>query len=477
MINLSNKDIYWSYFARFLDITSGIIILPLILMVLTPEEIGMNYLMLTIGSLVSLFDFGFAPQFARNITYVFSGVKELKKEGLEFAREKSDIDYRLLATMIQTAKFVYRRLSIVVIILMLTFGSIYVYYVTDGFINVRNALIIWLIFSISVFFNIYYTYYSSLLTGRGLIKESSIAKVYTRILYIIFTLILLYFGVGLLSIVIAGLITPFVKRHISHKYFYTKELKDLLVRFKITDNEKVALFELIWHNSKKLGIVFICTFITTKFGLFIAGLFLPLNDIASFGLMLQLIGFISSLSITLFEIYQPRFSFLRTKGDNELLIKEFAFSMIVFYIIYFVGVFSVLLFGQQILNIIGSNTALPSFEILLIYSVVILFELNHSNYATLITTRNEIPFVKPAIIGSVVMIAGSFLILKYSNFGILGLILVQGLTESAYDNWKWPMVVHKELNLGLKSFLNIGFNELLKRIKIYVNDKYRFLYL
>lgn len=39
----------------------------------------MNYLMLTVGSLVSLFDFGFAPQFGRNITYVFAGAQAHKE--------------------------------------------------------------------------------------------------------------------------------------------------------------------------------------------------------------------------------------------------------------------------------------------------------------------------------------------------------------------------------------------------------------
>jgi len=70
-IELSRKDIVWGYIAQFFSIAAGVIMLPLVLRMLKPNEIGMNYLMLTIGSMVSLFDFGFAPQFGRNITYVF----------------------------------------------------------------------------------------------------------------------------------------------------------------------------------------------------------------------------------------------------------------------------------------------------------------------------------------------------------------------------------------------------------------------
>src|ERR1035437_2483050 len=145
-INISKKDIIWGYFAQFFSMASGIIVLPLILRLLTPEEIGMNYLMLTVGSMVSLFDFGFAPQFGRNISYVFSGVQELKKEGIEI--NESDIkqvNYRLLATMIHTARYIYRILAFFVLFVMLTFGTLYIYKVTNGFTNVQNSFIVWII--------------------------------------------------------------------------------------------------------------------------------------------------------------------------------------------------------------------------------------------------------------------------------------------------------------------------------------------
>ena len=105
LVNVSRKDVFWGYFAQFFSIGSGIITLPLVLHMLSEEEIGMNYLMLTLGSLVALFDFGFSPQFGRNVTYIFSGAQELKEEGISVS--SSEINYRLLATMIHTAKYVY----------------------------------------------------------------------------------------------------------------------------------------------------------------------------------------------------------------------------------------------------------------------------------------------------------------------------------------------------------------------------------
>ena len=115
-MNLSKKEVVWGYFAQFFTIASGILILPLVLRLLTPEEIGMNFLMLTIGTMVSLLDFGFAPQIGRNFSYVFAGAQILQKEGLGISNEvNATVNYRLLATLIHTAKFIYRIISFVVL--------------------------------------------------------------------------------------------------------------------------------------------------------------------------------------------------------------------------------------------------------------------------------------------------------------------------------------------------------------------------
>lgn len=174
---------------------------------------------------MSLLDFGFSPQFGRNITYVFSGAKELAKEGFSKKEVDSKPSYRLVATVIITAKMVYKRLSLLVLLIMLTAGTWYIHYVTDGFSQVPNTLLIWIIYSLSVYFNIYFNYYSSLLTGRGLIKENSISIILSKLSYIMITLGMIFMNCGLLSIVVANFISPFIQRFYAYKMFYGRGLK------------------------------------------------------------------------------------------------------------------------------------------------------------------------------------------------------------------------------------------------------------
>ena len=154
-IIISKSDVVWSYIAHFFRIGTGVLTLPLILHMLSTEEIAMNYLMMTIGTMVAIIDFGFAPQFGRNITYVFSGAQQLEKEGLNTDVGNS-INYHLLQCLIDVAKKVYGYMSIIVLILLLTGGTFYMYKVTEGFTSVKNSCLIWIIYSISTCFNVYF---------------------------------------------------------------------------------------------------------------------------------------------------------------------------------------------------------------------------------------------------------------------------------------------------------------------------------
>jgi O-antigen/teichoic acid export membrane protein len=72
---INKTDVFWNYFATFLKISSSALLLPLILRMMPTEMIGIWTIFMTITALSSLLDFGFNPSFARNVTYVFSGVK------------------------------------------------------------------------------------------------------------------------------------------------------------------------------------------------------------------------------------------------------------------------------------------------------------------------------------------------------------------------------------------------------------------
>lgn len=466
-INITKKDVAWSYISKFFQIATGFITLPLVLHFLTAEEIGMNYLMLTISSIVALLDFGFGPQFGRNFTYVNSGAQSILREGV-CKDVNGTINYHLLSVLLKTAKFVYARLSLIALFVMFSFGSIYIYSVTKGFSNVNGALPIWLLFSVSTFFNIYYSYYNSLLIGSGMIRQSAIATILSKSSYIIICIILLLLHFGLISVVVSNLISPFVQRYYSYKVYYTPELKSKLDD-KIEKSELKDTFNTIWYNAKKLGVNFIGGYAINKSGMFLIGLFLPLKTVASYGLLVQLVTILFGVSQTMFTAYEPKFAYYRVKGKRIELIKLMSFSISVYWLFMLSGFIIIIFIVPYLLEFINAKTYLPSFSVVILYMIAMLLEGNHSDFATLIVTDNKIPFVKAGIISGMGIVFLSLISLSFTSLGLLGIVLSQFFVQLAYNNWKWPIWVFEDLNISFKDFCKYGIETFNEKIMSLIN--------
>jgi O-antigen/teichoic acid export membrane protein len=262
------------------------------------------------------------------------------------------------------------------------------------------------------------------------------------------------------------MIAPFVFRYYSHKKFFTRDLKAKLAEHHITRNEIKETFDVLWYNSKKLGINFIGAYGINKSSMFIAGLYLSLTDIGTYGIMTQLVTIVSTISCSMFATYLPMFNKLRAQGDNANIVRLFSFNMVVFYVIYIAGILAIILFGPWVLRLIGSSIVLPCTGILVVYSVIILLENNHSNFASLITTNNEVPFVKAGLLSGVVIVALTLFVLNVTSWGLWGIVIVQGVVQLAYNNWYWPRWIFNELHFDVCSMLKCGITESLKKVKL-----------
>ena len=463
-ISVTKKDVIWGYIAIGFSLATGLVTLPIILNMLSSEEIGMNYLMLSVSSIVALLDFGFAPQFGRNFTYVHSGAQKLLKEGVDVVMKTEDVNFHLLAVLLKTAKTVYFRISIVALLLMLSFGTWYIYEVTDAFTNVRNSFYIWITFSISTFFNIYYNYYISLLKGSGKMAESSLATILNKGSNILISIVLLFCHCGLFAIVIANIIAPFVQRFYTYKVYFTKDLRNK-IDTRIEKKEVSKTFNIIWYNAKKIGIGYLGSYAITSFGTFFIGLFLSLSEVASYGLIIQLCGIVDTISKSMFNIYLPKFNNLRVTGQIQELKKLLSFNYVIFLLILIIGDFLVLFCGTPVLEMLHSNTYLPAFNLCLIVVVMTNLESNHTIFSAIITTNNEVPFVKAALIAGVVISFLTFLLLKYTSLGLWAVVLPQFFVQLSYNNWRWPYYVMKNLKISYFELLYEGNIELANKLR------------
>ena len=458
-MEISRKDLLWNYGATFLKIASSVILLPLILRKMTPEMVGIWTVFITITAFSTLLDFGFNSSFARNITYVFSGVKKLSKNGHESLENKKNqkVDYGLLAGTIDAMRWFYLRIAIILFLLLSTVGTYYVYFILKKYKgDVVEIYIAWVILCLINTYNIFTLYYDSLLQGKGLVKQSKQILVIGNIVYLITASLLILMNYGLIAVICAQVTSVVIIRWLSYKLFFTRDMTE-----KITESiprPKDEVFRAIYPNAMKMGLTSLGGFLVQKAALIIGSLYLTLNEIAAYGISMQFIGVIFSLASIYTATFIPKIVKLRIENNLPEIKKLYLNGQLLLLLTFTLGGLVLVFFGGWGIKLIGSQTVLMNKTLLGLAILVSFFECNHSVAGSIILTKNLVPFFKVAILSGGLTLLLLLLFFNFTTIRLLAMILSPGIAQALYQNWKWPIVVFKELNVEkidiVKTILN-----------------------
>ena len=442
--NISRKDVIWNYIATFFKIGAGLILLPFILKMMPTETVGIWTIFTTITTLIALLDLGFNPSFTRNVTYVFSGVKELKKKGIAELNKNNAIDYGLLKGTISAMRWFYSRMTIVVLLLLLVVGNIYMYFLMQSYTGDRTDLCIaWIILIILNAYDIYTLYYDSLLQGKGLIKLSKQISVIGQLIYLIVAIVLIVLGQGLIAIVSAQALSIIIRRFLSYRAFFTKEIKASLQSSK--SQNKKEIISAIYPNAIKLGLTSIGSFLINKSAIFMGSIFLSLSEVAMYGITMQVVGILSSLAGVYYNSYIPKITQLRTTNNNKELKAIFYRGSIIQLSVFVLGGLVFVLFGNYVLDLINSQTKFLGAGMLTVVLIISFLERNHILATGFLLAKNEVPFFAASLWSGAATILLLWVFLDVVHWGVWGLILAKGIVQLAYQNWKWPLVLLKEI--------------------------------
>ncbi|MDO4725674.1 MAG: O-unit flippase-like protein [Porphyromonadaceae bacterium] len=461
-MEIGKKDFSWNIAATLLKLASGILILPVILKYFTADEVGIWMVFLSFSTIVLLFDFGFSNTFTRNITYIFSGANRLHCEGFEYIESGTGVNFELLKSTIRAMKWFYTRISLVILVFLLTGGSIYIYHlISKSFVGNSNTVYVsWLLYSCILCYQTYTLYLDSLMLGRGLVKRNKQIIIIAQLLFLLVSsLLIIFFKTGLLGIVVGQLLSIITNRVLSYLAFYDQSIKSGLSVASSTDYKKTL--HLISPNAIRIGITSLGSFLVNRSSIFVGSLYLPLASIASYGVSKQVADIIVNIASVYFYTFYPKMIKSRVNGDNGLLKSLYLRSDIIYISLFvFMGGITVL-FGNVILIQINSNTLLLQTLLLILLLFVSFLETNHSLAGSVLLTKNEVPFFRASIVSGLLTILLLFMFI-HSNFGIISLILAPGVAQLIYQNWKWPLEVKRDLKITIKDF-TIELKNILKK--------------
>ena len=437
---VGKRALAWSYISQLFQYGSSVLVLPVILNRLPSEDMAIWYIFLSINSIVSLVDFGFSPSLTKQVSFVFSGVNSLQKDGVVTANANNYINYSLLNDLFHTCRTLYKKISIVIGALLVSLGSCYLYYALK--VGDNNIWFAWLLYIVSLVVNFYFSYILIFIRGRGLIEENNKLIIISKALYIVLLFFLIIVGCGVFSLVVANLLSTVLMFVLGQKYVLTESESAEIKKYSSYND----ITSTIWYNAKRYGVTNLGVVLLAQSNIFLGGMFLDITSVGQLGLTIQVFTILTVVSKVALTSYMPKFSSLFVANDVYEIKRYFFRAQFLNYIIYIPSSIILIIWGNQILvDFIHSNTLLPEQTVLVLYFFFYLMELTHGNCVSVISAENKVPFYKASIISGITSITVTF-ICVWCGLGIYSFPI--GLISGSlpYNSWKWPLELYKRLN-------------------------------
>lgn len=435
-----NPGLLAGFFAQALQYGAGLILMPFVVGRLSVVEVGIWYVFLAVQSLATVADFGFQPTFARFFSLAHSGVSALTREGMTPAGNGQP-NKALTQSLLSVAKRLYLILSLTTFGLLCIFGTPYVLHLAEaGRIDLAYIRISWFLFVCAVAASLYFMWIPAFLLGSGKVASNYFYLIFSRGGFALFGVIVLLAGGGLLALAAGFIVSQLVAR--LSAIVMLRGTAASGPRRQVDGNIRIVL-SAVWPNASRLGLVAVGAFFITRYNVFLLSSTLGLQVSASYGICFQLFSGISSVGQLPIQANLAKVVSARVTGDITSFRRLIAGSAVFYALIYALGALVVIFGGNMLLSLIGSHVQLLQHDVLALFALVIALEGFHSMAAFVITTRNEVPFVCPALLSGVAVAVSTTAAVKL-GYGVEGVVICQGLVQLAYNNWKWPLLVYRE---------------------------------
>lgn len=462
-IQIGKSDVLWSYIGNFFKVAANIILLPVVLKMLTDDELGIWYVFGSVSQIVILLDFGFAATIARNIAYAWCGVDSLQKESIMAPPKGVETNFAYFKTILDTCRIIYIIIASVALLILLTVGLLYIRSLDE------SSMFAWVIYSIGIAINLLYCYYTSFMRGVGAIAQNNKSAVFSKISQIIVTVILLSVGMGILGVSIAYLVSGIVLR-ICSKYYFDKyeNIKDSLmnVQSHASISEIKKMFGIIWYNASKDGLVTIARYLNTQANTLICSSVLGLATTGAYGLSVQIATICTSIAGIPFSSALPKLQEKAVQRDNVGGIRLFSGTIVLFTLSYILLAIMALLL-LPVIKWLKPTITIDILMMIIVFVFLFIDKIYHL-CASLISTFNILPYTKPFFYSSFISVIVSYFFAKFTILGLWGILLSPILVSAAYNMWKWPLYVLNKYDVTIGEFLNCGIaytKELIKNKK------------
>lgn len=443
------QDLVFGIVSVALQVVAGVVMLPLTAVMLSSAELTFWYVFLTIQALAVLIEFGFAPTFARNITYALAGARSIEAKGVP-TQSSGGPNMDLFAQLVSVSRRLSHVLAFVVLVIVGIGGTVYSGALLESAQDAPRFWLAWGIFLGSIYLQIAMNWQTSLVLGADRMADHYKIYISSRLTQVVLSVIGLLILPDLLSLAIAHAASIVVSR--VHSHLVIRDLLSAARARPVRRGDAGAVLAKLWPTALCLGGVTIGEFLSSRVILLIVSLAVGAIAAAEFAVSLQAMLVLLSVAQVGASISLPRIAAARVRGDRVELRELYAFAIAAAFIILGFGLVALVTVGELLLALVGSNTFLPDPAILLVLSLTFLMTANMQIAASVIMSANRVPHTRAVLVtGAATAIAVS--LAAWAGADLLSLVLVQALAIGAYNAWKWPKVAFEEAGLNGGNFL------------------------
>ena len=430
---LRGSTVAWSWVFNIFRLATGLLLLPLVLKKLSPEELGIYYIFLSQVALAPVIDFGFSPTILRFVSYAMGGAETIQAHGVSKGAGAGP-NFGLLWQLFFTTRALYRVMSLIVLVILGILGTYIVELRIHETPSPSTARVAWLITIVATVLNVYSSWAPVFLRGMDEVLISVRVTVLVSVVRFTLAVVLLLAGAGLMSLPLGDLVGSLIQQIIARRTCLRRLGRQLIpAKVDVLQNLRI-----LWPNSWRLGLLSLGGYLTVNANTTICLKVFGLAANARYGLSNQLLGVIVGMASVWTQVKWPLIGQQRARHDYTAIQQTLWPRMWLQYITLLIMSLVLVFFGQLLLEWIGSDKKLLPVTWLALLALNAFLETQVSIWGMLISTENRIPFLWPSVLGSFLSLALSLMLVHTTSFGLGAFVLAPLLAHSLFNYWYWP---------------------------------------
>ena len=432
----------WSFAVTALRAGGFLLVLPLALRRLSPNELGLWYLFTSIAELCAFAELGLGLMLGRSASYFMAGVERLPARGLLLGQPSAEFrapNLAGLAGLLRLGRQLYIRMVAPILVVMLTGGLAIVLYKMRSLSGTQTTnLLTYGVFAIATVLSISGSLWPQFLVGIGQVRLGQRALLLGLVLNYTVAAAGLLFGLGILALALGQLVLA-----LANFTFARQQVLATLPGILSVTSEEVR-FDELWPGAWRSLLTSLGANMSCQGTLFVCGILSDLATTASYGLSMRLALVTHGFASVWLNVRLPHIARARAAGDTPRAIALVKGSVPRCVATYAVGAAGILMAAPSLLTFMKSRTPLLPLPLLAALLLMIGLDVLVGFHSAIILTANRFPHLKIYLSTGAATIVLAFGL--GSVFGVAGIIAAPILAQLVCAYWWIPRQCWIELN-------------------------------